>query len=90
MSIIWTLRKYVDSITHREEDARQQRDRKVARRQGISDGDDEVNGSSPAQPVKVYECRVCGLRGSDDAYCPDCLAETMVEVPPDTKPGRQR
>jgi hypothetical protein len=88
MSIIWTLRKYVDSITHREEDARQQRDRKVARRQGTGDGDNEVACGASAPAVKAYECRVCGIRGSDDAYCPDCLAETMVEVPPDTKPGR--
>ena len=64
------------------QDARQQRDRKVARRQGIGDGDDDVTGSSPARPVKVYECRVCGRRGNDNAYCPDCLAETMVEVAP--------
>ena len=85
---IWTLRKYVDSIKHREEDAAAARPQGRSR-QGIGDGDDEVNVRSSAPPAKIFECRVCGHRGSDDADCPDCLAATMVEVPPETKPGKR-
>ncbi len=81
MSIIWTLRKHIDSIQHREEEAARQRDRDVARRQGVGDGDDEEAPAPPAEAAKQYECRVCGRRSTDGAYCPDCLAETMVEVP---------
>lgn len=44
MSIIWTLRKYVDSIVHREEQAAQERDRKFAGLQGLSDGEDGQDG----------------------------------------------
>lgn len=72
MSIVWTLRKYIDSIEHREAEAAQRRDRRVARRQGLSTGGE---GNAEVQP---YACRVCGHRSTDGAYCPHCLAETMV------------
>jgi rubrerythrin len=80
MSIIWTLRKYIDSIEHREEESAQERDRRLARRQAPGDGGE---GSEPALvsgPAALYECRVCGHRSSDEGYCPACLADTMVEV----------
>jgi hypothetical protein len=28
----------------------------------------------------TYRCRVCALESREGAYCPDCLADTMVEV----------
>jgi hypothetical protein len=28
----------------------------------------------------TYRCRVCQLESADRAYCPDCLADTMVLV----------
>jgi rubrerythrin len=82
MSIIWTLRKYIDGDKRREEEAAQERDRKHARRQGLGDGDDDPPGGEPQPAAKLYACRVCGHRSADDAYCPQCLADTMVEVPP--------
>lgn len=30
----------------------------------------------------TYRCRVCGLEAADPAYCPTCLADTMVLVKP--------
>ena len=81
MSIIWTLRKYIDGDKRREEEAAQERDRKHGRRQAHGDGDgDAPEGEQP--PAKVFACRVCGHRSSDDEYCPHCLADTMVEVSP--------
>ena len=83
MSIIWTLRKYIDGDKRREEEAAQERDRRHARRQGLGDGDDDTPDTNPP-PAKLFACRVCGHRSSDDEYCPRCLADTMVEVPPST------
>jgi rubrerythrin len=28
----------------------------------------------------VFRCRVCGLESPDRAYCPECLADTMVPI----------
>jgi hypothetical protein len=80
MSIIWTLRKYIDAIEHREEEAAQERDRRLARRQALGGDGEEACAEQPAPPVRLSECRICGHRSSDRAYCPVCLADTMVEV----------
>ena len=75
MSIVWTLRKYVDSIQQREEQAAQERDRRVARQQGLGDGEGDTDKLGPCV------CRICGHRAEDEEYCPHCLANTMVAVP---------
>jgi hypothetical protein len=80
MSIIWTLRKYIDSIEHRDEESAQERDRRLSRRQGLGDGDDEHEPTPAPATAAAYECRVCGHRSGDEAYCPECLADTMVRI----------
>jgi rubrerythrin len=79
MSIIWTLRKYVDAIEHREEEAARERDRRLAGRQALGDGEEEAEVGPPA-PEKLHGCRVCGHRSLDPTYCPVCLADTMVPL----------
>lgn len=86
MSIIWTLRKLVDPIAHREAQAAQERDRKHALRQGLGEGDDADPSAAVERPRRV-ECRVCGHRAVDEEYCPRCLAATMVELPDEPEPG---
>lgn len=81
MSVIWTLRKYVDSIAHREEEAAQRRDRRMASLQHTGDNTDS-DGATPVVPPKTYRCRVCELQSTQQAYCPQCLADTMEEVDP--------
>ena len=86
MSIIWTLRKLVDPIAHREAQAAQERDRKHALRQGLGEGDDAA-ATAKSSPRRRVECRICGHRAEDEEYCPSCLAATMVELPDDPDPG---
>jgi hypothetical protein len=38
-------------------------------------GTPEAAGDPP-----VYRCRVCGLESTERAYCPECLADTMVAI----------
>jgi rubrerythrin len=73
VSIVWTLRKLVDPIAHQTEEAQNERDRTHAQRQAVGDGDDGQG------PLTGYECRVCGYQAGDGAYCPKCLADTMVD-----------
>lgn len=88
MSIVETLRRLVDPIAHREVQAERERDRRLARRIDVADGD-EGGRASATPPTTWYACRVCGHRSRDDAYCPTCLADTMrVETPTiDGAPG---
>ena len=32
----------------------------------------------------TFRCRVCGLESPERAYCPECLADTMVLVKAET------
>jgi len=86
MSIIWTLRKLVDPIAHREAQAAQERDRKHARRQGLGEGGD-TPPTATAETSRRFECRVCGHRSADEEYCPRCLAATMVELSDEPEPA---
>ena len=65
MSLLWSLRRYVDSIEYRrqEEDRRIKREVRPAEPDG-ADGDGE-------------RARVCDYEGDARGYCPTCLAETM-------------
>ena len=68
MSIVESLLKIVDPV---QAQAREQ-ERRVAREQPKK----EREGDPPH-----FVCRVCGHEDVQDAYCPECLADTM------TKPG---
>lgn len=40
-----------------------------------------VKQKDGAPPERArFRCRVCGYTAPDPAYCPDCLADTMVPV----------
>jgi hypothetical protein len=68
MSLLWLFRKFVDPIEHRQEELDRQRKREVR----------------PADPSpddgKRFRCRICEHESPSRAYCPTCLADTMVEI----------
>ena len=68
MSIIDTLKKVVDPIAARQEEAERKRQREQSKR--------EAEGDPP-----IYRCRVCGTESPDRTYYPECLADTMEPLP---------
>ncbi|MCC6749906.1 MAG: hypothetical protein IT371_19735 [Deltaproteobacteria bacterium] len=84
MSLLWTLRKFVDSVEHREAEATRRRACDGACRQRHGDGGEDGEASAAAETEPLRRCRVCGHR-SRAAYCPECLADTMV---PDGDSGK--
>jgi len=64
MSIVESLKRLVDPVQARKEEA----ERKSAREQPIL----EAAGGPPG-----FRCRVCGQLGEDATFCIDCLAATM-------------
>lgn len=64
MSIIRTLKKVVDPIRARQEDAERKKQREVRQEQEA--------GEPP-----LYRCRVCGHEDTRGTYCPTCLSDTM-------------
>jgi hypothetical protein len=71
VSIVESLIKIVDPV---QAQAREE-ERKVAREQPKRERD----GDPPS-----FVCRVCGHEDLQSAYCPECLADTMVHASPDT------
>ena len=73
MSILFTLRKFVDPEQHGVEEADHRIERQRPR--------DEADGAPPAAPAPIaYVCRVCALESADRSYCPACLADTMQPI----------
>jgi len=68
MSIIERLVKLVDpaEARRREEEQRQERE--------------QPQRDDAGAPPDAYECRVCGHRDQQGAYCPTCLADTMQKL----------
>ncbi|MDF1563850.1 MAG: hypothetical protein P1V51_12450 [Deltaproteobacteria bacterium] len=64
MSFIHTLKKLVDPNAARREEQRRKAEREAAEAQ--------ESGDPPR-----FTCRVCGLTGEEEGYCPTCLAPTM-------------
>lgn len=69
MSIIERLVKVVDPAEARRREEEQRKDREQPQR--------EDSGAPPNE----YQCRVCGHRDGQGAYCPSCLADTMQKAP---------
>ncbi len=65
MSIVHTLKKIVDPQAAHEEEQELRKQREQPKR--------AAQGEPP-----VAVCKVCGHRGTDRTYCPECLADTMV------------
>lgn len=68
MAIVESLKKLVDPVQARQEDA----ERRRAREQPVR----ETDGDPPA----TFRCRICGHTGAESHFCPTCLAETMVRA----------
>ncbi len=68
MSLMYTIKKVLDPLAAREEEARRRRQRESVPDQN---GDDHR-----------FRCRVCGFVSDQWEYCPHCLADTMNQVPP--------
>lgn len=66
MSIVESLKRLVDPVQARKEEAERRRGREQRPR--------ETEGP-PA-----FRCRVCGGLGRDAMFCADCLAATMEPV----------
>lgn len=70
VSIVQSLKKLVDPERARQEAAQLKKERELPRR--------EVAGDPP-----TYRCRICHATSTERAYCPTCLADTMVPVVPE-------
>jgi hypothetical protein len=67
MSIVESLKRLVDPVKARQEEA----ERKGARELPLRD----IDAGPPG-----FKCRVCGELGRDAMFCADCLAATMEPV----------
>lgn len=78
MSLIWTLRKFVDSIAYSKE----QEDQRSAREDQPADPKDADGDpppvDDPPRRIERYVCRICAHESTADAFCPHCIAQTMV------------
>ncbi len=68
MSIIESLVKVVDPAEARRREEQRRSEREQAER------------ADSGAPPEAYECRVCGHRDQQGAYCPTCLADTMRKL----------
>jgi len=83
MSIIYTLKKIVDPIAAREEDAQLKKAREEARQQQSGDPPSPPGaGPGGAAAPSRFRCRCCGVEDAQGAYCPGCLADTMEPSEP--------
>jgi len=78
MSLVWTLRKWLDPEFRREEEERRRLRETLmpTPEPGGGDGEPPLTRAPPPAPDRV--CRVCGHVGSEQEFCPSCLAGTMV------------
>ena len=76
MSIIWTLKKLVDPIAHRQEAAALKKEREQPRYSMAGDPPDP----GAAGEEHPHVCTFCGHESREPEYCPVCLADTMRPV----------
>lgn len=89
LSIILSLLQLVDPVEARA--------RKLAIQRKLQEDHDDEDGDDPPQPIfdpappvtarapVPLACRVCDFRapeGRPDAFCPHCLAETLIPARP--------
>ncbi len=76
MSILYSLRKWIDSNAWRDEQEDQRRQREDWPPDVDPDQVDDV--PAPPTPQKMrYRCRICDFASERGDYCPTCLASTM-------------
>lgn len=72
------LRRFIDSIEYRKQQAEERRKREAIPPEVDPDAVDVVTPPVPAARAQApLVCRICGHTGRD-RFCPACLAETMV------------
>jgi hypothetical protein len=84
MSIVWSLKRLFDPATHLQEEGERHAEREQPE---DTDAGDPPRFEVTARPpvvtsVQRFHCRVCSYRSQASAYCPECLADTMVPTPP--------
>lgn len=89
MSIVWSLKRLFNPAEHLWEEGERQAEREEPRRTHAGDPPQfEVAVQQPvAAPVQRFRCRVCSYGSQASAYCPECLADTMVPEPPADSAG---
>lgn len=80
MSILWTLRKWVDPIAYFREDEDKRRARESQPQDPSTGEADPPPDDLPKPPVQWFKCRVCDRHSTAEAYCPTCIALTMVPI----------
>ncbi len=86
MSIVRSLKWLFDHNEYREELAKQKRwmkPEKPGEPDGGPDGEDDLLAAEErrrAAAKRPMKCRVCGRVETEQPYCPECLAGTLVEV----------
>jgi rubrerythrin len=86
MSIVWSLKWLFDPATHHQEEGERHAEREQPRHTHAGDPPQfEVAGgqAASAAPAQRFRCRVCGYHSRGNAYCPQCLADTMVPAASD-------
>jgi hypothetical protein len=79
MSILWHLRRYVDSMQQRKEEAEVRRAREALPPDFEGHTVDDPPTRDANEPTK-FRCTLCGLEGDQNEYCPACLTLTMKPV----------
>jgi hypothetical protein len=82
MSILFSLRRFVDGNQFREEEEERRRAREVVPPDVSPDAVDVPVLPPRATAARAMRCRVCGLEGDQQTFCPVCLAATMVPSAP--------
>jgi hypothetical protein len=75
-SLLWLFKRFVDPAAHRDEEEERRRQREAIPPEFQPDGSDDAPPRREP-PAPARRCRVCGHEGTD-AFCPRCLADTMV------------
>lgn len=76
MSLMWTLRKFVDPLEWRKESE----EKRAARELVVEQPNDGGGGPAVARlarPAEEWTCRICAYESAAGDYCPTCLADTM-------------
>ena len=76
MSLLWTLRKWVDPVEYAQEEEARRRQREALPSEP-QPGDDPHRLLPSREKDALFRCRVCGHTAGDGSFCPRCLAATM-------------
>lgn len=79
MSLMWTLRRWIDPSQRAEEEDRKRKLEAPLPDQPGGDGDPPPLDRPPRKHTR-FRCRTCGLESEDAEFCMQCLAATMEPV----------